>query len=89
LRLVGELAPPSVAAIQAAYDAQAFIHTAQHDKTLKIVDADCRAITVSSVYCRVTFTADAEPGRLFVDGARLERGADDWKLTLGLCRGLR
>jgi hypothetical protein len=88
-RLVGELAPPSVPAVQAAYDVEAFIHRAQHDKTLKIVDAKCHAITVSSVYCHVTFTADAEPGRLFVDGARLERRADDWKLTFGLCRGLR
>lgn len=78
---------PSLAAIQAAYDAAKAEADGNHVDGLTIRDADCQQDRADAYSCQITFTATSgAEGRLYFDVIGLDRERTGWKLVSGLCK---
>jgi len=85
--LAKESGNPSLAAIQAAYDAAKAEADGVHDDGLMIREADCQQDRADAYSCQITFTASSgAAGRLYFDVIGLDRERTGWKLVSGLCK---
>ena len=78
---------PDVKIIQAAYDSEEASGNTNHDKNLKIVEAQCNEPHPGDYSCFVSFTnrLDAEE-RLYYDVAEVKKSGDIWILKSGICK---
>jgi hypothetical protein len=77
---------PGVAVIQAAYDREEAGNTL-HDKSLQVLQANCRDDGADKYLCEVTFTSKTDPTELsFFDIVAIDWVADGWVLKSGLCK---
>jgi hypothetical protein len=82
--------PPTMAALQQAYDREKNAAGGLHDDDLEIVGVDCHAGAPARFLCQVGFVKqNDDPDRVFLDAALIERRAGGgWKLLRGLCKRL-
>jgi hypothetical protein len=79
---------PDIVVAQAAYDRAKALAQGRHVEGLKIDDLQCSTISTGRFLCQIRYVRDDETnGRVHFAVVTLERGAPDWTLTNGLCRG--
>jgi len=77
---------PDMATIQTAYDREASLGSALHDKGLQVLQAKCHDGSAGYL-CEVTFTSKDDPAqRLYFDIVAVTRVGDIWELKSGLCK---
>jgi hypothetical protein len=77
---------PSVASIQAAYDAARVENADRHAFDLVVQDAKCSEMKAGGYACQIDFVRKSAPEqRLYFDVVTLDERAGQWVLLSGLC----
>jgi hypothetical protein len=77
---------PSMASIQAAYDAARVENADRHAFDLVIQDAKCSEMKAGGYACQIDFVRKSAPEqRLYFDVVTLDERAGQWTLLSGLC----
>jgi|ERR1043166_9794996 hypothetical protein len=81
-------ARPGVAVIQAAYEREASVGSALHDKGLQVLQAKCHDRGGNDGFlCEVTFISKSDPTeRLYFDIVAVAPAGKGWQLESGLCK---
>jgi hypothetical protein len=75
---------PDIAAIQSAYEREAYAASTLHDKGLQVLQVNCRADGTDKFTC--TFISKADPERPYFDIVSVARAGEGWELKSGLCK---
>ena len=77
---------PDIAAIQTAYEREAPVGSALHDKGLQVLEAKCQHDGTDKFICEITFISKADSERPYFDIASVARAGEGWELKSGLCK---
>jgi hypothetical protein len=77
---------PDIAAIQSAYELEAFASSTLHDKGLQILKAKCHDDGTDTFSCELTFISKGDPERPYFDIVSVVRAGEGWVLKSGLCK---
>jgi hypothetical protein len=77
---------PDIAAIQSAYELEAFTGTTLHDKGLQVLKAKCHDDGTDTFTCELTFISKGDPERPYFDIVSVVRAGEGWVLKSGLCK---
>jgi hypothetical protein len=78
---------PDIAAIQSAYELEAFTSSTLRDKGLQVLKAKCHDDSTDIFICELTFISKGDPERPYFDIVSIARVGEGWVLKSGLCKG--
>jgi hypothetical protein len=77
---------PDIAAIQTAYEHEAYAGSTLHDTGLQVLQSKCHDDGTDIFLCEITFISKGDPERPYFDIVTIARAGDGWELVSGLCR---